>query len=58
MIVTTTDGRMEFPTATRFLTEELFNNLVLQNAKEELVAVFAQDKWISVEVDDARQNSH
>ncbi|MCV7009486.1 hypothetical protein [Mycobacterium gordonae] len=53
MIIVTTEGqRREFPTAQRFLTEEEFNNLVLMDSDDHLVAVFAQDKWISVELVD------
>ncbi len=48
--VTTTGGhRREFPTAARFLTEDVFNNLCLHDSKDNLLAVFAQDQWISVE---------
>lgn len=53
MIIVTTEGqRREFPHAERFLTEEEFNNLVLMDSEDQLVAVFAQDKWISVELID------
>lgn len=53
MIIVTTEGqRREFPDAERFLTEEEFNNLVLMDSQDRLVAVFAQDKWISVELID------
>ncbi len=43
-------GRREYAGAARFLTEDVFNNLCLHNAKDELIAVFAQDQWLSVEV--------
>ncbi len=51
--VTTTDGgKYEFPTATRFLTEDVFNNLCLHNNKDDLIAVYAQDQWAHVKVED------
>ena len=49
IVVTTVDGQREFPSATRFLTEEVFNNLCLHDGQDDLVAVFAQDGWVSVE---------
>jgi hypothetical protein len=53
MIIVTTEGqRREFPEATRLVTEEVFNNLCLHNAQDDLLVVFAQDRWISAEVVD------
>lgn len=40
----------DYPTAARFLTEETFNNLCLHDEHDNLIAVYAQDQWISVEV--------
>lgn len=49
--VTTTDGvRHEFATASRFLTEDVFNNLCLHDGRDTLVAAFAAEQWKSVEV--------
>ncbi len=41
----------EYKTAARFLTEDVFNNLCLHDDKDELIAVFAPDHWVSVEID-------
>jgi hypothetical protein len=50
IVVTIDGGKREFPDGTRFYTEEVFNNLCIENVKEELLAVFAHDKWTYVEV--------
>lgn len=54
MIVVTLDAgnTVEFPMAERFLTEDVFNNLCIHGPDDELLAVYAQDKWIGVEVRD------
>lgn len=51
MIRVTLDGgtQRDYPTAVRFLTEDVFNNLCLHDSKDILIAVFAQDHWISAE---------
>lgn len=46
------DQRIEYPTAARFLTEDVFNNLCLHDAKDNLIAVYAQDQWVSAEMSD------
>lgn len=53
-VTTTTSDRVEYPTAARFLTEDVFNNLCLHDDKDNLLAVYAQDQWISVEVNDGQ----
>ncbi|MGV7681587.1 hypothetical protein [Mycobacterium kansasii] len=53
MIVVAMEGqRREFPEGARFLTEDVFNNLCIHGKDDALLAVFAQDRWISVEVVD------
>lgn len=53
MIVVVTEGqRREFPEGARILTEDVFNNLCIHGPNDELLAVFAQDRWTSVEVID------
>ncbi len=51
VVVLESGQRREFPTAVRFLTEDVFNNLCLHDDRDRLLAVFAQDQWLSVEVD-------
>lgn len=49
--VTVTGGTVrEFPAVGRFSTEDVFNNLCIHDERGTLLAVFAQDQWISVEV--------
>lgn len=43
--------RRDYPEAARFLTEDVFNNLCLHDENDALLAVFAQDQWISAEAD-------
>jgi hypothetical protein len=52
IIVKVDGGKREHPNATRFYTEDVFNNLCLEDDKERLLAVYAHDKWNSVEVCD------
>lgn len=54
MIAVTDAGgqRRVFSTAARFLTEDVFNNLCLHDGDDKLIAVYAQDQWVSVEVGD------
>lgn len=53
IIVTTVDGgKSQYTTATRFLTEEMFNNLCIHGDGDVLLAVFAQDQWRKIEVID------
>lgn len=56
MIVVVSDGEpIEFPDATRFSTEEQFNNLCIWmgDKGERLVTIFADGQWEQVRVDES-----
>ncbi len=49
MIIVVADGvDHEFPAATRFSTEDRFNNLCIWENDDRLVAVFADGRWEQV----------
>jgi hypothetical protein len=53
IVVHTEDDVREFPSATRFSTEQDYNNLCIwSGGGEDLLAVFADGKWEAVEVID------